>query len=228
MKLTLTAAQSRILAAVLLLLLAAIGLDLLLWPVGLVLGDQREIGRVQRTIAQLSARAAEQDSLEEQVRRLKADGAGDDRLFGSATASQANALLQRQLNGIVASAGGRVDSLQILGEKADGPFTRLGQRLTITIPAQGLRTLLYQLEAGRPMLFADNAQIRSNNAGAGSPGNRTGADRAEFLALSVDVYGFTLAPVGAEGGDSPHPPGGAPTSMAPLPSGRYPAPVARP
>lgn len=228
MRFKLTPLQARILAVLVLVLAVIFAVELFVWPLGLLIGDETEIAGIRRSIGQYGARAAEKDALEAQIRKLRAEGSGDARLFNTATTGQANAALQHQLNALVAGAGGRIDSLQILGEKTEGPFTRLAQRLTLTLPAGSLKTILYQLEAGRPMLFVDNLQIRAAN-GVNSPAvSRGEPDKGVVLSMTMDVYGYTIAESHVDAGEG-RPGGALPSGAAsPPPAGRYPAPVARP
>lgn len=197
---TLTPRLARMLALMLLAVALAVGALAVIRPIALVLDRGEEVARLRRTLAQYTARAAERPGIEARLGRLRAGGGVDDRLFNTATAGQADAALQHLTTTLIGRSGGRLDSLQVLPGKVEGPFTRIGQRMTLTTRIDGLRRLLYELEANRPMLFTDNLQVMIGVGTGFAPSSMPVAtlpaatgDKEANLAVSLDVYGYTAA-----------------------------------
>lgn len=135
--------------------------------------------RYRTLIDQLPALRAERDGLSRQV-------TADSGFLKNANDTLAAAELQARLKGLVDSVHGELKSTQILPMQQVGGFRRVGVRgeMSMTLPA--IQKVLYETEAGSPILVLDSLSIRSK-----------AADRQEernpdvvLLEMSVDIYGF--------------------------------------
>lgn len=135
--------------------------------------------RYRTLIDQLPALRAERDGLSRQV-------TADSGFLKNANDTLAAAELQARLKGLVDSVHGELKSTQILPMQQAGGFRRVGVRgeMSMTLPA--IQKVLYETEAGSPILVLDSLSIRSK-----------AADRQEernpdvvLLEMSVDIYGF--------------------------------------
>lgn len=135
--------------------------------------------RYRALIDQLPALRAERDGLSRQM-------TADNGFLKNANDTLAAAELQARLKGLVDQVHGELKSTQILPMQQMGGFRRVGVRgeMSMTLPA--IQKVLYETEAGSPILVLDNLSIRSK-----------AADRQEernpdvvLLEMSVDIYGF--------------------------------------
>ncbi len=70
----------------------------------------------------------------------------------------------------------------------DGKFRRITVRGEITTTIGGVQRVFYGLEAGRPLLFVDNVDIRARSE---SDRFRQRDEPDDLLEIDFDVYGYT-------------------------------------
>jgi general secretion pathway protein M len=100
--------------------------------------------------------------------------------------SQASALLQETLKNLAATARVQVQGLQVLRGEAQNGATRVGVRMRGSGDMASLRSLIYAIEAARPLLYPDNLQIQSHVATAGAA--------PSALDFQFDISGFKAGP----------------------------------
>ena len=125
----------------------------------------------------LQQRAAEVRSLEANRHFLK-----------STNPALAAAELQEQVKAILETNGGKLNSIQILPHKEEGPYQQVSATLQLNAPLSAVKAMLYALESGRPYLFIDNLSIRVQNIGI----PRTDPNAEPDLFVQFDVVGFAL------------------------------------
>lgn len=140
------------------------------------------IEAAERELAELRGMAAIRPELERRVAALPEPAIGDDYLTGeSETIMLAD--LQDRLRAAAQSHGGRTRSTSVLAavEEAGG-VEKIGVQVQLQIGAAGLSELLYDLEAGRPLLFVENLELLARPT-------RDPADEPD-LDASFDVVGY--------------------------------------
>ncbi|MDX6748723.1 type II secretion system protein GspM [Geminicoccaceae bacterium 1502E] len=149
------------LLAVLLLLAALGGIGALVWlPVHLMAGQERAVAEAEARIAALEARRSDRERLGSERQRLEGEQARDRSVVRTPTAALAGAELQALVSAIVLGSGGKLESVQILEPREQGPFEEIGLRLTLTVGTEELRHLLYALEASTPAMRVTSLSLR--------------------------------------------------------------------
>ena len=131
--------------------------------------------------------AGMRDSLQQKavaVRGLEANR----HFLKSTNPALAAAELQEQVKSILEANGGKLNSIQILPHKEDGPYQQISATLQLNAPLSAVKAMLYALESGRPYLFIDNLSIRVQNIGIA----RTDPNAEPDLFVQFDIVGFAL------------------------------------
>ena len=174
--------------------LALLGLAMLLVcgfavvaAMALALGERRAEAKAARaTAGQLQLRLAVKTA-------ASAPGIGAREPPGSSwleaeTATVAAAALQRRVAAAIAAAGGNVLASQTDLAEAAAAEPRIALTVTCELADAALQALLYDLEAGKPMLFIHAAQMHMRPAREGE------AAAALQLVLTVQAYWRKLEP----------------------------------
>jgi general secretion pathway protein M len=107
-------------------------------------------------------------------------------LYPDIPESQATALLQETVKNTATAAHVQVQGLQVLRSDSTGGATRIGVRVRGSGDMASLRSLIYAIEAARPLLYPDNLSIQSH---------ATSTDAApSALDFQLDVSGFKTEP----------------------------------
>lgn len=181
--------QSRRLAAM--ILAAAV----LLFYVMFVMPVAGMHGEYEETIADLGHRlehyrravqsgAENQRLLEEYKRRRPSAGY----YLKAPKAALASAELQQHVEKVVRDSGARLVSIQVVSSEERAPFPHVAVKSHLQGDIESLRTVIYTLEAGRPVLFLDNVFIAVSPARA-APGGQGGGEAAA-LDVHLDVIGY--------------------------------------
>ena len=104
--------------------------------------------------------AATREPLQQQLAELKNELESQQYLIIRETPALATADLQQQIGKTIAEQGGQLRSTQVIPIQNEDGFIRLALRVQMTGDINVLRGVFYALEAGRPLLFIDNIQIR--------------------------------------------------------------------
>jgi general secretion pathway protein M len=190
---TLDPRLSRALALALLLLLLAGLLAGVLWSAAALRAQGERLAELEAQAGRFAAFAHGRAALENRIAALRRGESQDASLFNAATVNQATAVLQHLVEDVVTEERGHTDTVEILPDKSDGPLIRIGERLTMSGDIAALRRILYRLEAGKPLLFADNLRIRIDDATAIATGQFDPTKPVQ-LAIGLELFGYALAP----------------------------------
>lgn len=125
----------------------------------------------QAEVASLTEQA---QALEARMRRIgpnKAAGADDSPFVDAATITLAGAALQQRVENAVAAVGGHLVSSKVeVGGR--GAEKRVALEAELTVAQPDMQKLLYDLETGRPYLFAETFEARApEKSDAQAPGD---------------------------------------------------------
>jgi general secretion pathway protein M len=120
--------------------------------------------------------------------------------FDAKTPALAGAQLQREVQEMVKSSGGRVVSTQILPAPADEQPPKVHVRAQIQGTTDALLDVLYQIEQARPFLFVDQMSVRSTSRRTAAKRNPRTRGRHRSvrrrpqgrLTVRLDVFGYAL------------------------------------
>lgn len=101
----------------------------------------------------------------------------------------AGANLQALFKQIVLSAGGRLESTQVLPGSASGVMDWIGIRAQFSGDIETLQRVLYGIEFNKPTLFVDKIEIRTKRMRR-SRRISTPAEQAQELSVSLEVSGY--------------------------------------
>lgn len=140
-------------------------------------GDQ--LARYENISKNYPALKAQLDRL---TRRQAASGvylAGD-------TDALAAAALQEDVSATIERNGGKLRSIQILPVTNDGDFKRVSVRVQLTATLAAFAQILYTLEAGKPVTFVDNLDVKNRRA------RRTAKNQNQDpeLVIRFDLFGY--------------------------------------
>lgn len=123
----------------------------------------------------------------------------EDFYFDAKTPALAGAELQREVQGMVKSAGGRVSSTQLLPSNKDEQPPTVRVRTQIRGTTDTLLDVLYQLEQARPFLFVEQLTVRAPAQRKAATRNRRTRrrnlpvrNRPRELTIRLDVFGYAL------------------------------------
>jgi len=109
-------------------------------------------------------------------------------LLQSPNESLAAVELQDRIKSAVGTVRGELRSTQILAARDEGKFRRIAIRGQIAVDIAGLQRVFYDLEAGSPLLFLDNVEIRVPERPRGGGAQNSGLD------VRFDLYGYVAKP----------------------------------
>lgn len=137
-----------------------------------------QLARLQRLAADLPALRAHAERLE-QARPLAPY------LLQAANPALAAAELQRRLQDLVKTHGGRMLSSRVQQPEDDGPLQNVSINARINIALEGLQALLYELETTPPFTYVDSLNIttRARPAGRRTP-------EIDELDVRLDLHGL--------------------------------------
>jgi Type II secretion system (T2SS), protein M subtype b len=115
------------------------------------------------------------------------DQFGGELLLTGQSDAIASAAIQSMMKSTVEGAGARLTSAEILPERTEGEFRRVGIRVAFAGDLKLIASVLRNLETAHPVLFAGDFDLQ-----AGSDAGRQDAASAgsNSLAVTLDVYGF--------------------------------------
>ena len=136
--------------------------------------------------------------LQTELEQARSNKGVKDFYFDAKTPALAGAELQREVQKMVKSAGGRVSSTQLLPSREDEQPPRVRVRTQIQGTTDALLDVLYQIDKARPFLFIEQitirapAQRRVARRKSRTRRNRPGLKPPQRTDLTVrlDVFGF--------------------------------------
>ncbi len=186
---SLTDAQSRILALLILAIAVSGALWLISAPWLATFSSQRDqIARLQTRIAASSRLAEQQDAMQRHLEAVQRQSPAVTYYVAGETPAIASAKLQQYVKQILDRFGGELVSTQILDDNVDDGNDAIRLKLHIKVGHEGSWQVLYALESGRPMLFVDNLSISARPVPVRSQGNRPALE----LDLQFDVTGYLV------------------------------------
>jgi general secretion pathway protein M len=177
----------RVLAIGILILVIALPYWLMVRPI------LDEFARIDSEIAEQQERLGRLTSIAERLATLESQrdalARGGNRAEGYLTGGSeaiVAADLQNRLKTLIANAGGKLASTQVLPATEEAGFRQVSVRVRLNTSINGLSTLLYELETGEPLLFIDNLDVSTRQDRP-----RAGETEGEAdLSITFDVYGF--------------------------------------
>jgi general secretion pathway protein M len=133
--------------------------------------------------------ARDNAALQDELARLKQRKVIAIGLLESPNESLAAVALQDRVKAAVGTVHGDLRSTQVLAARDEGKFRRIAIRGEVTVDIAGLQRVLYDLEAGSPLLFLDNVEIRVPERPRGA-----GAVENSNLDMRFDLYGYIAKP----------------------------------
>ncbi|WP_045836339.1 type II secretion system protein GspM [Hyphomicrobium sp. 99] len=119
------------------------------------------IAEHQEILSKLQQQLAREGEIRKENSELAVLGQDTDLLLKGETTGIAGANLQKLMNNLVIAHGAAASSFQILPPQEEGNLVRIPMSLSISVGVDGLRDILYSLEAGTPLIFLDEITIRS-------------------------------------------------------------------
>jgi hypothetical protein len=115
------------------------------------------------------------------------DQFGGDILLVAASDAEASAAVEGMMKQTVEDAGSRLTSAEILPEKTEGDFRRVGIRVAFGGDLKLVTVVLKSLETSHPVLFASDFDMHSGTDQDDSSASGAGS---KALTVTLDVYGF--------------------------------------
>ena len=151
-----------------------------------------QVLRYERLIATLPGMRAELDQVLAN-QELKAF------YFDAQTSALAGAQLQREVQDMVQTAGGRLISTQILPSAAAEQPQRVNIRAQLQGDVETLLEVLHRIEQARPFLFVDQISVRATQRRTVRRARARGASASQQegqLTVRLDVFGYALGQAG--------------------------------
>lgn len=97
------------------------------------------------------------------------------------------AQIQNRIKRLTDVADADLESTQVLPPQADGKLTRIAVRGRMAATIGGMLRVFHDLEAGSPLLFLDNVEMRVRPV---SRWDRRARSAGEIIGVQFDVYGY--------------------------------------
>jgi general secretion pathway protein M len=182
----------RVAAVLLLLLVVGATYILILEPI--VLGYRqidRQIEETREQLVHYQRLAAMRPALEHQMKQSTAGATTASYYLSGGTDAVTAADLQKRVNALVQERGGSLRSIQPMPGTNEQGFRRITLRVQMTATNEVLFEILYALEAGIPILFIDNLDIRSRVIRLQvDEVARRGVSDAPVLTVGFDLSGY--------------------------------------
>lgn len=183
---------SRLSAIAVLMGLLALLFFLLIYPLVNFQSDLREdLDRQRFKLRQLKQVLALKDPLTQRLDSIKALSNSNETFLPTTTAALASADLQTRIKQVVSEAGGEISSTQVIPEKNEDTFVRVGVKVRLNGSTPVLRSVIHAFEAGKPALIIDNLNIRPIRIPINPRDNSAGSD--DKLSIDFDVIGYMQA-----------------------------------
>jgi general secretion pathway protein M len=144
---------------------------------------QDALARYQRAARDLGPRQAE-------LAALKQRQSSQDGFLQGTNDTLVAAQLQNKIKGLADAAKGELRSTQVLPAQDEGKLRRITVRGQMTASLTGIVRVFHGLEAGSPMLFIDNLDLRARPTQLRDRGATANTD---VIDVQFDVFGYTHA-----------------------------------
>jgi hypothetical protein len=182
-----TGPTGRALAVAITLLGVAIFYFLVISPILGYYEDQAAIVERRTELAERSRSLAQQLPELRTADKKWRDQFGGDILLTGQSDAEASAAIQGMMKQNVEDAGSKLASAEVLPEKTEGDFRRVGIRVTFEGDLKLVSAVLKNIEIAHPVLVAGDFDMHSGTSQDDS--STTGAG-SEGLTVTLDVYGF--------------------------------------
>jgi hypothetical protein len=160
-----------------------------------------EAGRVSALLQRYRALAGQEAEIKAALLRLTQESGAEDLVYKSANLNAAATLLQQKLGELVAATGGQIRAARVEIKPKTGGYQTFAVNLTFAISSAGLTTLLFQLEALRPIVFADHVIVNAgqallalqHNTSATGKDQRAAEDQVLDVALTASAFALAKA-----------------------------------
>jgi general secretion pathway protein M len=149
--------------------------------------DSQSIEQLRMVLARYQKAAGELPDLTGRLEELRRRGPAQAGYLEGQNETVTAAILQDRLKSLVQSHGGMLKSTQVMtANKDDGEAKRVTVRGEMIATVATLQRVIYDLEAGLPILFIENLDVRT------VVGPRSAADPNQDVQVEIhfDVYGY--------------------------------------
>lgn len=162
--------RGRLLAVSLLLIPVLVVLKLAVLPGWAAYAQlQDDIAEGQDQLQRYRRIAAELPGLRQQQQALATQQPLTPHLLAGSNRALAAAALQRRLQDLVRSHGGRILSLRTLPHKAQEALEQIPLEVRLQVPLEGLHKIVHELESGRPLTQLDQVNITARRLRGSAP-----------------------------------------------------------
>jgi general secretion pathway protein M len=157
-------------------------------------GYAERIDDLEFKLTKMRKVAAEKDFWIQRLEEIKQQGKTQGRFISRDTAALASADLQTRIKEVVNQAGGELISTQVIPERKEEQFVRIAVKVRMTGSTEVLRDVLHDFEAGSPILFVENLNIRPIRIVQprlpNSPAAKQPPKVQDRLSVDFDVVGY--------------------------------------
>ena len=180
----------RLLALLILVTLITMVVAVVALPIrSALIGYDDSIAELEFRLKKYTEMAQLELPLKARLERLTSSQESAEGLLKGESQAIAGANLQALFKQIVLSAGGRLESTQVLPGSASGVMEWIGIRAQFSGDIETLQRVLYGIEFNKPTLFVDKLEIRTKrmrrSRRAGTP-----AEQELELSVSLEVSGY--------------------------------------
>ena len=180
----------RLLALLILVTLLTVVVAVIALPIrSALIGYDDSIAELEFRLKKYTEMAQLELPLKARLERLTSRQESAEGLLKGESQAIAGANLQSLFKQIVLSAGGRLESTQVLPGSASGVMEWIGIRAQFSGDIETLQRVLYGIEFNKPTLFVDKLEIRTKrmrrSRRAGTP-----AEQELELSVSLEVSGY--------------------------------------
>jgi general secretion pathway protein M len=129
---------------------------------------------------------AQKESLQDLKKEISKVHQSDGTYLPTEASAIASANLQSRIKQMLGESGAELASLQVLPDRKEDQFDRVGIKVRFNSDTRALRHVLYNIENNQPYLFLDYLSVRAIR---GAAGPKSQPD-AEKLNVEVDVVGY--------------------------------------
>jgi len=148
--------------------------------------DREAAEQMQGALARYQRAARELPDLKARMDALRQRGPAQAGYLDGENETVAAAVLQERFKAVLQRHGGVLKSTQVLTGRDEGAARRIAVRGDLTATLGTLQRAVYELEAGSPLLFVDNLDIRAVVRPRGGPDG----DQEPQLEVNFDLYGY--------------------------------------
>jgi general secretion pathway protein M len=147
----------------------------------------KQIEEMRDQLARFERAAASRPALTKQMKDFEAQQQSRGYLLSGTTDALAAASLQDEVHDLIIASGGTLDSVEPMPGVEEHGLMRITLRVQMTGTSDALFEVLYALEAGNPILFVENLNVRSHGAVGGE--SEVGSESAD-LAMNFELSGY--------------------------------------